>query len=46
MDSGDENIMSVLPEAGDNEETIRPQALDDYVGQEELKNNLRIFIQA
>ena len=46
MDSGDENIMSVLPEAGDNEETIRPQTLDDYVGQEELKNNLRIFIQA
>ena len=46
MDSGDENIMSVLPEAGDNEETIRPRTLDDYVGQEELKNNLRIFIQA
>ena len=35
--------------AGDDaslEATIRPQRLDDYVGQEGLKANLRIYIQA
>jgi len=26
--------------------TLRPQTLDDYIGQEELKKNLRVFIQA
>jgi len=26
--------------------TLRPQTLDEYIGQEELKRNLRIFIQA
>ena len=30
----------------DEEESIRPQTLDEYVGQDDLKNNLRIFIQA
>jgi Holliday junction DNA helicase RuvB len=28
------------------EETIRPAALDDYVGQEQVKANLKIFIEA
>ena len=28
------------------EETIRPQVLDEYVGQDSLKENLRIYIQA
>jgi holliday junction DNA helicase RuvB len=28
------------------EETIRPSALDDYVGQEQVKANLKIFIEA
>ena len=30
----------------DNEENIRPQSLDEYVGQTEVKENLRIFIEA
>ena len=30
----------------DNEENIRPQRLDEYVGQTEVKENLRIFIEA
>ena len=30
----------------DNEENIRPQSLDEYVGQSEVKENLRIFIEA
>ncbi len=28
------------------EENLRPQALDEYIGQEEIKENLRIFIEA
>lgn len=28
------------------EENIRPQTLDDYVGQSEVKENIRVFIQA
>ncbi len=30
----------------DLEETIRPQVLDEYVGQDSLKDNLRIYIKA
>jgi Holliday junction DNA helicase RuvB len=46
MESNDENLLSSLPEAGDEEETLRPQTLDEYVGQDTLKGNLRIFIKA
>ena len=35
-----------MAERGDDEEKIRPQSLDEYVGQDALKSNLRIFIQA
>ena len=43
----DENdLLSAMPEKGDDEENIRPQTLDEYVGQDDLKSNLRIFIQA
>ncbi|MCH5166376.1 MAG: Holliday junction branch migration DNA helicase RuvB [Erysipelotrichales bacterium] len=28
------------------DESIRPQSLDEYVGQEEVKENLRVFIEA
>jgi Holliday junction DNA helicase RuvB len=41
-----ENLLSVLPEAGDDEESIRPQTLKEYIGQDTLKNNLKIFIKA
>ena len=40
------DLLSALKEAGDDEETIRPQSLNDYVGQDSLKDNLRIFIKA
>jgi Holliday junction DNA helicase RuvB len=30
----------------DDEPTLRPRNLDEFVGQEELKTNLRIFVQA
>lgn len=42
----DERLMSAQKENGDDEETIRPQSLDEYVGQDQLKDNLRIYIQA
>ncbi|MBQ6451919.1 MAG: Holliday junction branch migration DNA helicase RuvB [Solobacterium sp.] len=41
-----ERLLSAMPDARDEEETIRPQRLDEYVGQEDLKSNLKIFIQA
>ena len=28
------------------EKTLRPQTLDDYVGQEKIKNNLKVYIEA
>ena len=28
------------------DEKIRPQSLDEFIGQKELKENLRVFIQA
>ncbi len=40
------DLLSSLPVPGDDEETIRPQSLDEYVGQDTLKDNLRIFIKA
>lgn len=40
------DVLSIMKDARDEEETIRPQTLDDYVGQDDLKSNLRIFIQA
>ena len=44
----DQRLMKYPAEAGpaDEEETMRPQSLDEYVGQDGLKDNLRIFIQA
>ncbi len=42
----EKNLLSALREEGDEEETIRPRSLQEYVGQDALKNNLQIFIQA
>ncbi|MDD6258833.1 MAG: Holliday junction branch migration DNA helicase RuvB [Erysipelotrichaceae bacterium] len=42
----DERLMSAVAEEGDDEETIRPKYLKDYVGQDTLKENLKIYIQA
>ncbi|MBR3754725.1 MAG: Holliday junction branch migration DNA helicase RuvB, partial [Clostridia bacterium] len=34
------------PEDNSIELSLRPQRLDDYVGQEKVKENLRIYIEA
>ncbi|NCB34050.1 MAG: Holliday junction branch migration DNA helicase RuvB [Erysipelotrichia bacterium] len=41
-----DRLLSAMSEAGDDDETIRPRSLDEYVGQDALKDNLRVFIQA
>ncbi len=41
-----ERLMSAELENGDDEESIRPQSLEEYIGQDALKENLRIYIQA
>ena len=35
-----------LPSDNNLEETLRPQVLDEYIGQTEVKENLNIFIKA
>ncbi len=42
----EDRLMSANLENNEEEESLRPQSLDDYVGQDSLKDNLRIFIQA
>lgn len=43
----DEEILSNKELVGDEfEKSIRPQCLDEYVGQTEIKENLRVFIKA
>lgn len=34
------------PRAGDEDRSLRPQVLDDFVGQEAAKANLRVFIES
>ena len=41
-----ENRLMAATSSGEEEESLRPQTLDEYVGQDALKENLRIFIQA
>ncbi len=38
---GQESATDMAPDVG-----IRPQQLDEYIGQEQVKNSLRVFIQA
>lgn len=40
------DLLSGTKNAEDEEESIRPSSLDEYVGQDDLKENLKIFIQA
>ena len=42
----EERLMSVEAETGDDDESIRPQSLEEYIGQNTLKDNLKIYIQA
>ncbi|MBA2442802.1 MAG: Holliday junction branch migration DNA helicase RuvB [Rubrobacter sp.] len=45
---GDEGQRPLDPEElpGDDEPTLRPRTLDEFVGQEQLKEQLRIFVEA
>ena len=40
------DLLSGTKNAEDEEESIRPSSLEEYVGQDDLKENLKIFIQA
>ena len=41
-----ESTYQQLNQTNDEELTLRPRSLDEYVGQEDLKHNLSIFMQA
>ena len=34
------------PQENENENTLRPQTLDEYIGQEKAKANLKIIMEA
>lgn len=43
----EENVLETKSISGDEfENNIRPQYLDDYVGQDDVKENIRVFIEA
>ncbi|MEG1932252.1 MAG: Holliday junction branch migration DNA helicase RuvB [Pygmaiobacter sp.] len=44
----DERVISPAAEAEDydSDATLRPKTLEDYVGQEKIKSNLRVYLQA
>jgi holliday junction DNA helicase RuvB len=44
--AGIERPLDPAEDAEDDEPTLRPRTLDEFVGQEELKQNLRIFVEA
>ena len=48
MDTGEERIICPGLGEGDNEieNTLRPRTLNDYVGQDKVKENLKVFIEA
>jgi Holliday junction DNA helicase RuvB len=41
-----ERLVTSQKKAEDNEVSIRPRTLQEYIGQEPLKQNLKIFIEA
>ena len=41
-----DRLMSAQASPADEEESIRPKSLDEYIGQDSLKDNLRIYIKA
>ncbi len=41
-----DTLLSSFKEPGDDEASLRPSRLVDYVGQDHLKENLKVFIQA
>ena len=41
-----ERVLSNTSQIQDEEDTLRPQSLKEYIGQSQLKENLSIFIEA
>jgi len=41
-----EEVLSAVKQEGDEESSLRPQSLKEYVGQKDLKENLEVFIKA
>lgn len=41
-----EQVLNVYPLASDDESALRPTTLNEYVGQSELKENIRVFVSA
>ena len=39
-----DRLLSANAEMGDDEESLRPQTLDEYIGQDTLKENLTVSI--
>lgn len=46
MDEEERLISSVKLENDDNENLLRPKAIDEYVGQEKVKANLKVFMHS
>ena len=48
MDGEDDRLVSGAPEGDEQnfEQTLRPRRLADYVGQQRIKDNLGVFLQA
>lgn len=46
MSENNERLMSASAQTGEEEESIRPRSLEEYIGQDTLKENLKIYIQA
>ena len=43
----DERLVAAVNRAEDSEEaTLRPRRFDEYIGQEKVRSNLSVFIQA
>ena len=46
MSLDEKRVLSAEVEQGDDDESIRPKLLKDYVGQDTLKENLQVYIKA
>ena len=40
------NILSTDEFKEDHENTLRPKSIDEFIGQTELKKNLKVFLEA
>ena len=45
-DGRDERLIDVAERGGDQDTSLRPQTLDEFVGQEQARANLRVFVEA